>query len=76
MADKRRKSKLKFSPRVAKDTLTPSQYERSMELLAKLIAQAYAADNPQLFKKKQPNDGEGATGGDLPGKAIQEIEAA
>lgn len=56
MAKKVKKTRLEFKARVSTTSLTSAEYERSMDLLARLIAQAYAADNPNLFRQNQSDN--------------------
>ena len=76
MSKKVRKSRLEFKPRVSTTPMTANDYQRSMELLAKLIAQAYAADNPHLFTGS-PSDPKEVDNGDKAWeKARSDTEAA
>ena len=45
-----KKGKFTVTHTVSATPLTESEYERGMEILAKLIARAYVADHPELFQ--------------------------
>ena len=56
MATGKKHTRFKFKRQFSSEPMTSAEWARIEEMLAKLIAQAYAEENPELFQNMNSND--------------------